>query len=202
MSGEVNNRKTFSEEQESMIEQLRKENHSVHSIAAMMMVGQERVRRFLKQKNLDVYQPSNLKKNTPLEIKIIEVDYPDYSLANCKKYPVEQFFPEIEKNSRLCRIKHQTTVFESIQICMSCKIQESCLEYALKAEPYGIWGGTTDVERVYLRQKLDIKCLREVQMNRFNRKTRLNFISPSMAPHYEEQYRQSKAVDRRLIKNV
>jgi hypothetical protein len=37
-----------------------------------------------------------------------------------------------------------------------------CLEYALVAEPYGVWGGATDAERQYLRQKYKIECVREV----------------------------------------
>lgn len=33
-------------------------------------------------------------------------------------------------------------------VCAGCSVQHQCLEYALSArEPYGIWGGLTEVER-------------------------------------------------------
>lgn len=203
MTKENSNRKQFDEDQKLLIEKLRKEKHSVHSIASILMVGQERVRRYLKENNLEVYQESRSNRMTmAADIKIIEVDFPDFSQAACKKYPTTQFFPEFENNSRLAKVKHEQIVRQSINICMGCEIQETCLEYALKAEPYGIWGGTTDIERVYLRNKLNIECLRDVAMNRFGRKTRLSFMSPSMAPYYDEHYQKSKAVAKRLLKNA
>ena len=33
-------------------------------------------------------------------------------------------------------------------LCRTCKVQPACLEYALRVqEPYGIWGGHTELER-------------------------------------------------------
>lgn len=33
-------------------------------------------------------------------------------------------------------------------ICMSCPVQQACLDYALDTrEPFGIWGGFTEHER-------------------------------------------------------
>lgn len=196
-------RKIFDEDQKFLIEKLHRENHSVHSIASILMVGQERVRRHLKDKQLlNTQKPSRIPKSpVDFETKIINVDFPDFSDAACKSFPKKQFFPELENYSRLAKIKHESTIREAIDICMGCKIQETCLEYALKAEPFGIWGGTTEIERIYLRYKLNIECLREVQMNRFARKTRLNFMTPSMAPHQDEYYQKSKAVAKRLIKD-
>jgi len=194
-------RKQFDEDQKFLIEKLHRENHSVNSIALIMMVGQERVRKYLKEKQLTTRQPNRpVKSAADFDFKIIDVDFPDFSDAACKSFPKTQFFPELEDYSKLSKIKHESTIREAIEICMSCKIQETCLEYALKAEPFGIWGGTTEIERVYLRHKLNIECLREVQMNRFARRTRLNFLSPSMAPHQDELYQKSKAVSKRLVK--
>lgn len=37
---------------------------------------------------------------------------------------------------------------EAKKICDSCPIRDACLEYALKEkERYGMWGGTTPIER-------------------------------------------------------
>lgn len=37
---------------------------------------------------------------------------------------------------------------EAKSICATCGVRDECLEYALATkEPYGIWGGLTEVER-------------------------------------------------------
>ena len=34
------------------------------------------------------------------------------------------------------------------RVCLSCEVRRECLEYALATkEPYGIWGGLTEIER-------------------------------------------------------
>lgn len=42
---------------------------------------------------------------------------------------------------------------KALRICGSCPVREECLEHAIKFEPYGIWGGTRERERDYLRQQ-------------------------------------------------
>lgn len=37
------------------------------------------------------------------------------------------------------------------QICRTCPVKEPCLEFAMKHDERGIWGGTTDRERNRLR---------------------------------------------------
>jgi WhiB family redox-sensing transcriptional regulator len=37
---------------------------------------------------------------------------------------------------------------EAKRVCFGCGVREECLEYALRTrEPYGIWGGLTEIER-------------------------------------------------------
>ena len=65
----------------------------------------------------------------------------------CAQVDPELFFPEnrVEalKNIRIVR-----------PLCASCEFRNPCLEYALvNREVLGIWAGTTERERRYLRKK-------------------------------------------------
>jgi WhiB family redox-sensing transcriptional regulator len=37
-------------------------------------------------------------------------------------------------------------------ICSRCPLLETCLNYAIRNDEWGIWGGTTMKERIYLRK--------------------------------------------------
>lgn len=65
--------------------------------------------------------------------------------AACLRHPAILFFgiddtePTAERRRREERAK---------QICSGCEVRRECLEYALTMrEPYGIWGGLTELER-------------------------------------------------------
>ena len=54
-------------------------------------------------------------------------------------FPPSHFERKDEKEARENRAK---------QICSSCPVRKSCLEYALGIkEPHGIWGGLNEAER-------------------------------------------------------
>ena len=42
------------------------------------------------------------------------------------------------------------------EFCKKCKVIQGCLDYALRFEPLGIWGGTNEVEREVLRRQENI----------------------------------------------
>lgn len=44
------------------------------------------------------------------------------------------------------------------KICKGCPVRQQCLDYALKHDVFGFWGGTTPRERQRIRGKLNIKC--------------------------------------------
>lgn len=46
------------------------------------------------------------------------------------------------------------------QICLICPHMTECRDYALAHEDYGIWGGTSEKERAYLRREMNITVLR------------------------------------------
>ena len=65
--------------------------------------------------------------------------------AACLEFPAVLFFglddteSSAERRSREDRAK---------TICDGCDVRQQCLEYSLATrEPYGIWGGLTEVER-------------------------------------------------------
>jgi WhiB family redox-sensing transcriptional regulator len=43
------------------------------------------------------------------------------------------------------------------KICAGCVVRTECLEWAIKHEDWGMWGGTTPGERAKLRSKRKIR---------------------------------------------
>ncbi|HVM34211.1 MAG TPA: WhiB family transcriptional regulator [Actinomycetota bacterium] len=65
--------------------------------------------------------------------------------ASCLRHPAVLFFgiddSETPAERRLREDRARI-------VCTSCSVRLECLEYALEArEPYGIWGGLTELER-------------------------------------------------------
>jgi WhiB family redox-sensing transcriptional regulator len=44
---------------------------------------------------------------------------------------------------------------EARTLCMMCPVRQKCLDYAIKNECTGVWGGTTDSERRRMARKRD-----------------------------------------------
>lgn len=65
--------------------------------------------------------------------------------AACLEHPAVLFFGlEDNESSSERRLREE----EAKRVCFSCSVKQDCLEYALEMrEPYGIWGGLTEVER-------------------------------------------------------
>ena len=45
------------------------------------------------------------------------------------------------------------------RFCNDCKIITECLDYALRNDVSGVWGGTTTGEREVMRKKMGIKVI-------------------------------------------
>lgn len=56
------------------------------------------------------------------------------------------------------RIEDEKTAKE---ICSGCESVIHCLEYSLRHEPFGTWGGMNEVERALLRVKRNINLSRD-----------------------------------------
>lgn len=83
----------------------------------------------------------------------------------CKGQPVDWWFPmlsglkkeelrEMRKNAQRAKV-----------ICAGCMQREDCLQYSLKHEPWGIWGGLTEQERAVIRLEKGIFLSREGRIN-------------------------------------
>jgi WhiB family redox-sensing transcriptional regulator len=65
--------------------------------------------------------------------------------ALCLEYPGVLFFGVDDSESSSER---RTREDQAKRICGACSVRRECLEYALSVrEPYGIWGGLTELER-------------------------------------------------------
>ena len=62
------------------------------------------------------------------------------------------FFQD-EKNSVAARRDTE----EAIQICRSCPVREECLDFALTADMFHVWGGTTLKQRLAMQGKTRIR---------------------------------------------
>ncbi|QGK70699.1 WhiB family transcriptional regulator [Allosaccharopolyspora coralli] len=67
--------------------------------------------------------------------------------AACRSVDTEVFFhPENERGSARQRRENQAK-----QVCARCVVREECRAHALRVqEPYGVWGGLGEVERLRL----------------------------------------------------
>lgn len=78
----------------------------------------------------------------------------DTKKSACRGEDVHLFYPNADqKNSEGGVRKFQ---LQAIQLCNKCEVKDPCLEYAIKFEPLGIWGGTTEVEREFMRREKEI----------------------------------------------
>jgi WhiB family redox-sensing transcriptional regulator len=65
--------------------------------------------------------------------------------ASCLDYPAVLFFGVDDSESPGERRGREES---AKRICSMCAVKGECLEYALATkEPYGIWGGLTEIER-------------------------------------------------------
>jgi WhiB family redox-sensing transcriptional regulator len=67
--------------------------------------------------------------------------------AACKGLPAVWWFPEVREPDGFS---------EAIKICKGCPVIQECLYYGLQREQYGIYGGTTETERMRMRKDLGI----------------------------------------------
>lgn len=78
--------------------------------------------------------------------------------AACHGLPVDLFFPSYG------RMKAYTTAKpppEIQRICDLCPVAGDCLTWALRNHEIGIWGGTTEGQRVQiLKSRLRVTCIR------------------------------------------
>jgi len=73
--------------------------------------------------------------------------------ASCLDHPGVLFFGHEESEGTAERRRREE---QAKRVCAACSVRSECLEYSLSVrEPFGIWGGLTELERrARLRSKL------------------------------------------------
>lgn len=66
--------------------------------------------------------------------------------ASCANEERDLWFPQVGGASRVARM-----------ICAGCPVKNECLDYALKHEEFGIWGGMSAEERNRYRRTHKVK---------------------------------------------
>jgi WhiB family redox-sensing transcriptional regulator len=66
----------------------------------------------------------------------------------CAQVDPELFFPEQHEGN--------TRTYEAKSVCANCIHKAECLEWALVNEGFGIWGGTTEMQRRQIRKRMRI----------------------------------------------
>ncbi len=90
---------------------------------------------------------SRAKGDVELEEERVLTDWRE--TARCKEMDPDLFFPVGTTGPALLQIEAAKAV------CRQCNVRENCLGYALDSnQEYGIWGGTTEEERRYMRREL------------------------------------------------
>lgn len=76
----------------------------------------------------------------------------------CKDHPTELWFPMTKKGG-LNATERKKRMEDNLlveQTCNSCHSVIQCLEYSLRHEPFGTWGGKTEIERAEIRRERGI----------------------------------------------
>ena len=71
----------------------------------------------------------------------------------CAQTDPEIFFPmDIDMGFGMVTAKYQN-LESAKKVCQECPLIRECLEYALKNNELGVWGGTTEHERKLIRKR-------------------------------------------------
>jgi len=81
-----------------------------------------------------------------------EIKFPNYDgTQNCARMGVDVFFQDYDSSKTIQEVR------DLKEFCSTCNIVAECMEYAIKHERYGFWGGTTPYERRTIRSKRNIR---------------------------------------------
>lgn len=81
----------------------------------------------------------------------------------CAGHDIEMWFPSSKKGSASAAERAQRIELENKarEICLNCDVKVHCLEYSLRHEPFGTWGGRNEIERAEMRVRYGINLSRD-----------------------------------------
>lgn len=56
-------------------------------------------------------------------------------------------------------IKRHPHVLAAKEVCNACPVQRECLQHGIVHEPYGVWGGMTELERDVFRVHMGMRSM-------------------------------------------
>ena len=74
--------------------------------------------------------------------------FPYLDDAQCRGLDPELFYAE-----------SGSAIMKAKSLCSACPVREKCLEWAVKREEFGVWGGTTARERAALRRERGLRLV-------------------------------------------
>jgi WhiB family transcriptional regulator, redox-sensing transcriptional regulator len=74
--------------------------------------------------------------------------FPYLDDATCRGLDSELFYAE-----------SGAAIMKAKTLCASCPVREKCLEWAIKREEFGVWGGTTARERAGIRRERGLRLV-------------------------------------------
>lgn len=72
--------------------------------------------------------------------------FPYLDEAACRGYDSELFYME-----------SAAAIVQAKSLCGRCPVMEGCLEWAVRREEFGVWGGTTARERAAIRRERGLR---------------------------------------------
>lgn len=72
----------------------------------------------------------------------LDVSFMEFALCRAEGHRQEIFFAETGRSAN-----ERLMAMEARAVCARCPVVNDCFQYAVDAEEYGIWGGTTSDER-------------------------------------------------------
>ncbi|OZF07746.1 hypothetical protein CH300_04830 [Rhodococcus sp. 15-1154-1] len=76
--------------------------------------------------------------------------------ARCGRLGYLFYGPDDELRGDRLRREHEAKL-----VCLACPVEPACRSYALEnLERYGIWGGTTELDRIRAAKRLESRKLR------------------------------------------
>lgn len=85
--------------------------------------------------------------------------------GDCRGKPVDWWFPVYYGLAKKELAQVKLNVQKAIEICRSCSVNKACLDYSLRHEPWGIWGGYDEEQRAHMRSSKQILLSRDGRIN-------------------------------------
>lgn len=93
------------------------------------------------------------------------MDKYDFAPENglCSGHPIDIWFPPSRKGHMSKEEREQRAQDDKFakDTCFACTSRINCLEYSLRHEPFGTWGGLTEIERAEMRVRRGISLTRD-----------------------------------------